>query len=124
MDSIKKPQVLLVTQAQVVLLLVITMALFVFDSTLWLSCFVGGLIAVIPHLYFSVYAFRYVGAQFAQKATQAFYWGETGKFLITLIGFALVFLFFEDLNFKAFFASYCSFLLVQLYLTEKIIRNY
>ena len=106
------------------LLLLITMALFVFNSTLWLSYFVGGLVAVIPHLYFSVYAFRYVGAQSTQKATQAIYWGETGKFLIALIGFALVFWFFTDLNLKAFFASYCSFLLVQLYLTEKVIRNY
>lgn len=106
------------------LLLLITMALFLFDSTLGLSYFVGGLIAIIPHFYFSAYAFRYLGAQFTQKATQAIYWGEVGKFVLTLVGFAFVFWFFKDLNLKVFFASYCSFLLVQFYITGKVIRNY
>lgn len=52
----------------------------------------GGLIALIPHMYFTYQAFRFRGARAMRRVTHAFYRGEAGKFLLTCVLFALVFM--------------------------------
>ncbi|WP_423896046.1 ATP synthase subunit I [Candidatus Pelagadaptatus aseana] len=88
------------------------------------SYLIGGLIAVIPHLYFSIYAFRYMGARAARDITRSFYKGELGKYLLTLVGFALVFLQVKDVDMIALFGGYLFMLLLQWWLTAKVINRY
>ena len=61
------------------------------DITTAYSVLLGGLISVGPSYYFARQAFRFRGARFARHIAQAFYVGETGKFLLTAIAFASVF---------------------------------
>lgn len=60
-----------------------------------LSVGLGAGIAVAGNLYFVLRAFRYAGAASAQKIVQSFYRGEAGKFFITVLLFAVVFVRFK-----------------------------
>lgn len=122
MTSIQKPPVLIVPALQSMTLAVTTLLLTMNDRLDPLSYLSGGLIAVIPHLYFSVYAFRYMGARAAKDITQSFYKGEVGKYLLTLIGFATVFIVLKPVDVVALFCGYGFMLLVQWWMTAKVIK--
>jgi ATP synthase protein I len=124
LTSIKKPPVLIVPAVQAVVL-GLSSAVLAADGKLdALSFLLGGLIAVVPHLYFSVYAFRHMGARAAKDITRSFYKGEVGKYLLTLVGFALVFLQVESVDVMSLFAGYLFMLLLQWWLTAKVINRY
>lgn len=122
MTSIQKPPVLIVPAVQSIALAVTTLLLTISDRLDPLSYLSGGLIAVIPHLYFSVYAFRYMGARAAKDITQSFYRGEVGKYLLTLIGFAAVFIGVTPVDIAALFCGYGFMLLVQWWMTARVIK--
>jgi ATP synthase protein I len=124
LTSIEKPKVLTVSLIQIAILLLIILGLFFVTEIIWKSFLLGGTIAIIPHAYFSVYAFRYLGASSTQKITQSFYRGEAGKFILTLVGFSVTFLWFENLNVRDVFISYVLMVLLQLYLTARVIKQY
>lgn len=60
-----------------------------------LSVLTGAGIAVVGQAYFVFRAFRHAGAASAQHIVQEFYRGEAGKFLLTALLFAGVFIFFK-----------------------------
>lgn len=76
---------------QAIMAVVLALAALLIDRVAAISVGVGAGIAVLGSLYFAVHAFRYAGAQQAQKIAQSFYKGETGKFVITALLFAAVF---------------------------------
>lgn len=88
------------------LLLVITSVVSLFDFVLAYSCLLGGLIFILPHLYFAAKVFRYSGAQMASQVAQSFYRAETGKFVLSLVLFAVVFSVVKPLNIVALFLTY------------------
>jgi ATP synthase protein I len=51
----------------------------------------GGLIALLPNVYFAHRAFRFSGARAAQAIVRSFYAGEAGKLILTAVLFALTF---------------------------------
>lgn len=67
------------------------MALTVSPRAAW-SAGMGAGIAVAGSLYFAVRAFYYAGAADASRILQNFYKGEAGKFVLTVLLFAAVFL--------------------------------
>lgn len=81
---------ILMAQLSVSLLVALTYsALQGFDaaySALW-----GGLTCVIANFFFFRKAFKYAGAQAAQKMMRGFMFGQLGKFIITVGLFALAF---------------------------------
>ncbi len=77
------------------------------------SILVGGLIYIIPNMYFAVHAFRFRGAQAAQHVLLGFYRGEVGKFLLSGVGFALTFTFVNPLDLIALFSAYISLNIIQ-----------
>jgi len=77
--------------AQLLILLVVVMGLLWIDKTTAYSALLGGLISVGPSYFFARQVFRFRGARLAPQIAQAFYVGETGKFLLTAVAFALVF---------------------------------
>ncbi len=54
------------------------------------SFFIGAMLDVLPSFVFTIYAFRFTGAQRLHQVAASFYRGETVKILIT--GAALVFI--------------------------------
>ncbi len=55
------------------------------------SVLLGGLVSIIPNMYFARMLFKYHGAQAARKIVNSFYKGEAIKMLLTVSLFALVF---------------------------------
>ncbi len=71
------------------------------------SALLGCLIFALPTLYFTHYAFRYRASEDCMHVARSFYWGQASKLSLVTIGFALVFVFVEDLNVYALFLGFC-----------------
>lgn len=123
MASIKKPSVYRVSVVQLGILLPVSLLLLLVSKTAALSAFLGGLLCVLPHAYFTSYAFRYMGARSASMIARSFYRGESGKFLLSMVGFAAVFVLVKPLNVLALFLAYIAMLLVQWIVTARLVAN-
>lgn len=75
------------------------------------SAWLGGLIAVIPNVYFTYKAFQYFGARSMGVIVQSFWTGQIGKLILTAVFFAVLFLGVKPLNVFAVFVGY---ILVQM----------
>lgn len=84
------------------------------------SIFIGGLIFLIPNMYFALYAFRYRGAQAVQIVLMSFYRGEIGKFLLSSVGFAIGFIFVQPLSVLFVFIAYVALTIMQWLLLAKL----
>lgn len=121
--NIKRPPLYRVSAIQTLVLLGLCGGWGLIDADVAWSIMAGGMIAVISHLYFTVYAFRYMGARASQQIARSFNRGETGKFVLTLVGFACVFkggLASEPL---AVFGGYIGMLLLQWCLVARALRS-
>jgi len=74
-------------------LMICLIALFCGNATKAISCFLGGLVAIIPQAVFGFFCFRFKGAQQSRKIWQSFARGEAVKLLLTAILFALIYYF-------------------------------
>lgn len=78
--------------AQFVILLIASLALWYWYGVVaGYSGLCGGLIALLPNMYFAHRAFRFSGARAAQAIVRSFYAGEAGKLILTAVLFALTF---------------------------------
>ena len=78
--------------AQFVILLIAALALWYWHGVVaGYSGLCGGLIALLPNMYFAHRAFRFSGARAAQAIVRSFYAGEAGKLILTAVLFALTF---------------------------------
>lgn len=84
------------------------------------SLVLGALVFVIPNLYFTHYAFRYSGADASDWIKQSFLWGQTGKLLLAIFGFALVFRYVNPLAKEWFFTGYILLIILQWWLSYKL----
>ena len=87
-------------------LLALCAALLTINLTTAYSTLLGGLIAIAPNAYFARQAFRYRGARVTRHIAQAFYLGETGKFVLTAAAFAVVFTVVKPLNTWVLWAAF------------------
>ena len=101
-----KPPVYRVFVAQFLLLIVASGLASFYRFEVGLSLLLGGLISLLPNVYFAIQVFRFSGAAAAHRVTQSFYRGELGKFILTGTGFALVFSLVENLSPPAVFAGF------------------
>ncbi len=70
--------------------------------------------AIIPQAYFAMLAFRWRGARSARAIARSSYAGETGKFLLSVAGFAVVFATVRPISGLAVFAGYLVMLAIQI----------
>lgn len=98
---------------QLILLLLISLVLWWFQRIAAYSFSIGGLIYIIPNIYFAIYAFRYRGAQAAQLVLVGIYRGEIGKFLLSGVGFAIAFTLVNPLNVMIVFVAFIAFTIIQ-----------
>ena len=89
------------------------------QPNLGVSCLLGGVVAILPHAYFAGLAWRYTGARSAPWMVKAFYRGESGKFILTLVGFGLIFTSPLPVQAVALFVSYVLMLALQIGLAAK-----
>lgn len=121
MAGIRYPRIYQIPVVQVLILVSVSLALTAVNRGWALSALCGGLLAVIPALYFSAYAFRYRGARQARQIVRAFNRGESGKFVLTLLGFALVFVLVKPLYPLWVFSVYLLMLVVQWIVTARVL---
>lgn len=121
MANIERPRIFRVSGIQVIALLGSCLLIWVFDQAVALAFALGGLIAIIANLYFAAYAFRYAGARSTALIARSFYRGEAGKFTLTLLGFASVFILLKGVHVPGLFAGYIAMTLVQLWFTAKAV---
>lgn len=69
------------------------------------SMMLGGLVSVLPNLYFARAVFRYQGARAAKKIVNTVYKGEAFKLILSMALFTLVFVVFK-VDPVPFFISY------------------
>jgi ATP synthase protein I len=87
------------------------------------SVLIGGLIYIIPNMYFAFYAFRYRGAQAAQYVLMSFYRGEIGKFLLSSVGFAITFTLVQPLNLISVFSAYIALTIFQCVRLQSLTKD-
>lgn len=91
------------------------------------SALLGGMIVLMPNVYFMLKTFRYFGARSAVAITLSLWTGEAGKFVLTAALFVLVFLTIKPLHLMALFISYFLVLMVSsfgLLLVKKSFKKY
>ncbi|MEM0953774.1 MAG: ATP synthase subunit I [Pseudomonadota bacterium] len=111
---IARPPVYRITLFQLLVLALVVLALAGWDSTLAQSFAAGGLVSVIPQLWFARGVFRWRGAQMAQRSLSSGYAAEAGKYLLTAAGFALVFAMLRPISGGAVFTGFVVMLAIQL----------
>ncbi|MBX2808565.1 MAG: ATP synthase subunit I [Cellvibrionaceae bacterium] len=80
------------------------------DPVMAYSVFAGGILYWLPNAYFTLCAFRYPNESWSEKQSiyllRSIYRGEAYKFIVTVVGFATVFLLVEPLNSMAVFIAF------------------
>lgn len=87
------------------------------------SAIFGGLIAIIPNMYFAHKAFKYAGARSSKKVLESFYGGEKMKMVLTAVLFALAFKFLV-IEPVPFFGIFCLIMVLPLLTPVFINKNF
>ncbi|MBE01391.1 MAG: F0F1 ATP synthase subunit I [Gammaproteobacteria bacterium] len=99
MTNLKPPSIYRVIVAQLAWTVLLSIAgLMAFEVVFGYSALLGGLISALPNSYFALHAFKYQGAQNADKVVKGFIRGELGKIVFTGMLFALSFTLVTSLN--------------------------
>ena len=99
MTNLKPPSIYRVIVAQLAWTVLLSIAgLMAFEVVFGYSALLGGLTSALPNSYFALHAFKYQGAQNADKVVKGFIRGELGKIVFTGTLFALSFTLVTSLN--------------------------
>ena len=112
--EITRPPVYRITLSQLLVLVVLCLILLASDKVRAYSVLSGGLIAIVPQAYFATLAFRWRGARSARAIAHSSYAGQVGKFLLSIAGFAVVFVTVRPLDAPGVFAGYLAMLVIQI----------
>lgn len=84
------------------------------------SYFIGGLIYLLPNLYFVHYAFRYATKEHYVQAARSIVWGEMGKLGLSALGFALIFSGKNDIHEVPLFIGFISVVISQWFVALRV----
>lgn len=82
----------------------------------------GAALYMVPQLYFTHYTFRYRDLSNAALMVYSSKWGELGKFLLTVSGFALVWRFHSGVDVPVLMGVYGVFWLAQLFIANALLK--
>lgn len=88
----RRPPLLRAFVFQGIALLLVTICLGWVSRETGVAFVCGALIGLVEQAYFAKLAFRFFGASRTNEVVRSFYRGETGKFVIAIVGFACVFM--------------------------------
>lgn len=80
----------------------------------------GACIFIVSNLYFTVYSFRYSGARYSDWVLRSFKWGESGKLILSAMGFALVFNYVKPLSVGTLFIGYITMVILQWIISARV----
>jgi len=109
---IKSIFLLLVTELAALGLLVLLV--WIIQPTWAVSAVAGGLVFVLPHTYFTLYALSSMGSYRERWFLSAFYRGQSGKWILTAAGFAVAFKFVQPLHSTVMLSTFCVVMLIHL----------
>ena len=112
--EILRPPVYRITLAQLAILVLLCLFLLASDKVRAYSVLSGGLIAILPQAYFAALSFRWRGGRSARAIARSSYAGQVGKFLLSVAGFAAVFVALRPIDAPAVFAGYLLMLVIQI----------
>ncbi len=111
MTGIPRPPAYRIVILQLILTVLAVLVAWLHSDVAAKSALLGGLTCALPNAYFVWRAFRYRGARSSVQIVQSFYQGESWKFVLTALSFAVIFQRVEPLNVLALFTA---FITVQL----------
>jgi len=85
------------------------------------SFLLGAAIFIVSNLYFIAYASRFAGFQQLSWIMRAFNRGQAGKFVLSALGFALVFHFFKPIVASAVFGGFVTMILLQQFISCRLV---
>ncbi len=91
-----------------------------FDWLFAKSILIGGLLFLLPSIYFGLMAFRLKSDKLPKLALHNMYRGEAGKFMLTSMGFAVAFVMFKPLNVVVLFSSFVVMMLINLVMLSRL----
>ncbi len=118
-SSPPRPSLWRVWLAESGLLIVAAVATGLVDPLAGRSLLIGGLLFLVPQVWFGWRVFRHRGAAVAREVAHGFYRAETGKFLLTGAGFATVFVAVRPLHAAAFFGAYIALYVMNMVLLAR-----
>ena len=126
-SGLKKPNFWLSIVIELSLFIVVYCLLFIFFSAdqgqlLQKSLFIGFFAFWLPTTFFTLRAFRFIGAKHAKQVTQSLFVAELGKFFLTISCFAISFIALQPLDAKTIFLSYIGFLIVHQFLIAGLVK--
>ena len=117
---IVKPPLLKIYLGQCSVLAVLTAGLFFVDVTTAYSVLLGGMVSILPNTYLGAMAFRHSGARAAQEVATSLYRGEVGKFVLTAVFFACIFVFIKPLSVGALFTMFIAMMVLNWFLVHRL----
>ena len=106
MTSIIRPPVYRIVLMQFGLSFILALIALIHSFEASYSALLGGLTSAIPNSYLIWRSFRYRGARSVDQVVQSFYQGESGKFVLTIACFAMIFARVEPLVPGALFGAF------------------
>ena len=91
---------------QISLLLIIIIVVAYFDRLYAKSILIGGLIFILPSIYFALVTFRSSDTKSVKLLLHNIYRGEFGKFLLTTTCFAIAFVLLKPFNVVVLFSTF------------------
>jgi ATP synthase protein I len=104
--SITRPPVYRIILMQFGLSFIVALFALIHSFEAGYSALFGGLASAIPNAYLIWRSFRYRGARSAGQVVQSFYQGESGKFVLTVVCFAVIFSLVDPLVPWALFGAF------------------
>lgn len=123
MSSLEKPPVIRLSVYQLILAAALSLISLIHSAELAIAIVAGALIQIIPNAYFAWQAFRFRGARYSQLIAQSFFRGEVGKYTMTLVGFATVFVIYPEVQVWAVFVSFVVLQITHALLSARLIAT-
>lgn len=118
--QITKPPLLKIFASQCVVLAALSLGFLFVDVTTAYSVLLGGMVCIFPNAYFAFLAFRHSGARAARDVAKSLYRGEVGKFILTAVLFACVFVLIKPLSVGALFAMFIAMMILNGFLVHRM----
>jgi ATP synthase protein I len=112
--EIPRPPAHRITLTQLAVLAALSLFLLVIDSVYAVSVLSGGLIAILPQAYFANRIFKWRGGSSGRVIARSGYVGLIGKFVLSIMGFAIVFATLRPIEGLAVFAGFLAMLTIQI----------
>lgn len=121
---LRPPPVHVITLTQLAVLLpLLAVIAWVADHTSAVSFAAGGAVSILPQAWFALIVFGARQRRPLQRAARAAYAAQAGKFVLSAVGFALVFALLRPINAPVVFAGFGMMWVVQIAGSARLLKS-